>query len=220
MVAETDRVYANIRIITPDGTSVLFPVITQISFIDPVDRYQETRYTIDNSGNADRDVHIAWVGDGQNANETEDADPDAQVPDDVLAVQRIDRWKILDAVERNQETQIAPDNRTKDKNGPPYFTTHLKTHVLRVVNDPDDGSWIETEVIDQISILDPVDRNQETIITLQNPAGEPDGEGNLIYKADKDDPTIDAVKPYKTDPFQNIVKVSSGAAVVFFEDHS
>ena len=219
MPEETDRIYKNKRIDLPGGGTVLFPVIARITFTDAKDRYQETQTAIDNSSAADRDVHIAWIiGDKETNNE--DAPLDTPTPDGALAVERIDRWRVLDPKDRHQETFTALDNRTKDEDGPPYFTTHLKTHVLRIVNDPDDGAFIETEVIDQISVLDPSDRNQETIYNLENPEGEPDDEGNLVYHADSDDEDItDISDPVRTDPFQNIIKIG-GQAVIFFEDHT
>ncbi len=174
-----------------DGSgSVLVPVITNISFIDPINRYQEYQYGVDNSGQGDRDVHV----------------------DDIkgLQVERIDVWKYLDPIQRYQEKQVAFDNKTKGDSPPPYFITHEKTHVVRYQNTPDDGSFIDSELIDEFKIVDPVRQYQEYWYTLRNPPGEDDGQGNMIVTANPDDPDITdsdngVDPPWRTDPFQNIV---------------
>lgn len=215
MPDETNRITKNKTVQLPGGSTVLVPVITQITFNDPVDRGQDTQYTVDNSGKSDRHVHVAWVGVDGSTDASENPDTSQPTPDDAIAVERIDLWKVLDSVDRGQETDPAPDNKTYNPDGPPYFTTHKKTHVVRYLNTPDDGNWIESELIDQINMLDPVERAQETDFTLNNPPGTDDGQGNLIVQADPNAPDItdsgdNVDPPWRIDPFQNLVKIGAG----------
>jgi hypothetical protein len=211
MAQEVGRVTKNKKVKLPDGSTVLVPVITEISFIDPVNQAQETIYTIDNSGNADRDVHVASIkGDGT----TDETGQDSKE----LQVERLDLWRILDAVEKGQETFIGFDNKTvaQPPDAPPYFTTHSKTHIVRYQNDPDDGNFIDSELIDGFSIIDPVHQGQETQYSLAgNPTGTDDGNGHMVVTANVDDPDItDSANgvdpPWRLDPFQNIVNFSGG----------
>jgi hypothetical protein len=204
-----------------DSGTVAIPVISQISFIDEADRGWETQYTIDNTTDADRDVHVAIVkGDGT-TDESGSGDPSTG-----LSVERIDRFRLLDAADRGREIFPEPDSKTvaQPPDAPPYFTTHVKTHVVKYINHPDNGQWIKSELIDQIAFLDTPDRGQETQFTLANP---PDNQGidGLIFGVDPDDssqktiavdPSIEEItsgvggsgsgdKPARTDPFQNIV---------------
>ena len=55
---ETGRVIKRKHVELPGGGTVDIPVITQITFKDPVDRGQETQYSIDNSAQGKRDVHV------------------------------------------------------------------------------------------------------------------------------------------------------------------
>lgn len=195
----------------PDGGEVLFPIIKQITFKDPVDRGQETTYSIDNTEQSDRDTHIAFVGPAPDA--TEDGTGDT--PSDCIAVERIDQWRVKDAVDRGQQTHQSLDSKTYDPDGPPFFTNHAETHVLRVKNDPDDGYWIETEVIDKLYDKDAVGRGQQTQYELLNPIGDDDGDGNMVITAntdddEEDDSGGDVDPPWRTDPFQNIIKINSG----------
>lgn len=193
MAEEFSRTTARKRI-RVGASFVDVPVITKISFIDPVERYQETQYTIDNSGTANREVHVDEVhGAGIS-----------------LAVERIDKWTVLDPNDRGQETQISMDNVTGADSVPPHFSTHLKTHVVRYKNPDDADVWIDSELIDQFTVLDPNDRGQETIVTLNNPQNDDDAQAN------PDDPEIsdpfnDVDPPWRTDPFQNIIDVSAGS---------
>jgi hypothetical protein len=222
MADEIFRKTARKRIKLQNGT-VDVPVIALISFVDPIERYQESQHTIDNSAKSDRDVHVASIpGDGAATDETGQ--------NDGLKVERIDIWRNSDAVERAQETFFAIDNKTiqQPPNAPPYFTTHLSSHVVRYVNTPDDGNWIDSELIDQFSVIDPVDRYQETVFNLANPPDNtPDG---VIVDQDAQGRTIVAVDPglseisdsdngvdppWRLDPFQNIVDCSAGAPEFF-----
>jgi hypothetical protein len=211
MPQETGRTTKNKKIKLPGGSTVLVPVITEISFIDPVARYQETIYTIDNSGNADRDIHVASVkGDGT----TDETGQDTSG----LQVERLDLWRVLDIVEGAQETFIGFDSKTvrQPPDAPPYFVTHLKTHVVRYQNDPDDGNFIDSELIDGFSVVDPVQQSQETQYSLPgNPVGTDDGNGHMVVTANSDDPDITdsdngVDPPWRLDPFQNIVNFSGG----------
>jgi hypothetical protein len=202
---EQNRVTKKKIVQLPDGSTVGVAVITQISFIDPIDRYQETEFTVDNSGQADRDVHIDTVtaSDGSSGS---------------IDVERIDLWRVLDPIERSQETFFAPDNKTGADSKPPHFSTHQKTHVIRFTDSPGDpiASWVETELIDEFDFQDAVDRGQETLYTLLNPPSNTvDGvtdNGDGTFTATGDDDGSDS--PVRTDPFQNIVDFS--AAKPFF----
>lgn len=211
MPRESNRITRNKRISLPAG-DVLFPIIKRITFKDIIDRGQETQYTIDNSEQGDRDVHTAFVGAPFSPNATEDT-AGADTPGDCIAVERVDRWRVKDVIDRGQQTYQSIDNITHDADGPPFFTTHAKTRILRVQNDPDNGLWIETEVIDKFQLKDVVDRGQQTYYELNNPIGEDDGNGNMIITANPDDIEEDdtggIIDPaWRTDPFQNITNIS------------
>ncbi len=204
-----------------DGGDVKVPVITEITFSDPVKRGQETTYTIDNSAAANRDVHVAWVAhDPTSPQATENADPGAEVPDGLIAVERIDLWRVKDPVDRGQETFTAPDNKTYNPSGPPFFRTHFKTHVVNYrkdPTDPDETVLIASELIDEFVVLDPVNRGQETHFYLKNP--QDDDEANAQITPDLPDITDEADgvdPPYRTDPFQNIVKLGGQPLVIFW----
>jgi hypothetical protein len=194
----------------PDAMGVNVPIITNISFVDPVKRAQEYQYSIDNSVQGDRTVHVDNVFPGGD----DGSEPDLN--QEPLRVQRIDKWRVIDPVERGQEYEITLDNVTGNDLMPPRFITHLKTHVVRYRNDPDDGNWIDSELIDQLSVVDPVNRGQETILSLNNPPGEFDADGHEVLKADPNDPDItdsnaelDNDPAWRTDPFQNIINWGS-----------
>ncbi len=204
-----------------DAGDIKVPVITEITFSDPVKRGQETTYTIDNSAAANRDVHIAWVAhDPTSPQATENADPGADPPDGLIAVERIDLWRVKDPVDRGQETFTAPDNKTYNPSGPPFFRTHLKTHVVNYRKDPTDPNetvLIASELIDEFIVKDPVNRGQETHFYLKNPVD--DDEANAQITPDLPDITDEADgvdPPYRTDPFQNIVKLGSQPLVIFW----
>ncbi len=208
MPEEFSRTTKNKKVVLPGGGTVLVPVITQISFIDPVKQYQEYQCAVDNSGQADRDVHVDDVvrQDGGGSR---------------LSVERVDVWKYIDPVQRYQEKQVSFDNTTKGDNPPPYFTTHTKTHVVRYLNDPDDGNFIDSELIDEFSIIDPVRQYQEYVYQLQNPDGTDDGQGHMVVTANADDPNITDSDngidpPWRTDPFQNIVDFGGQDIVLFW----
>jgi hypothetical protein len=220
MPIETGRVVGRKRIQIPNGNTVDCAVIQQITFRDPVDRGQETQYTVDNSGNAKRGVHVANV-----PGNSQPTDENASGPDITqLQVERIDLWRVRDPVDRGQETFFTLDSKTVQEppDAPPYFTTHEKTHIVKYINTPDDGTWIESELIDKFKVRDPVDRGQETEYELQNPPDNQNIDG-LTLGTDVDGiPTI-AVDtslpdlsdsgngvdpPWRLDPFQNIVDVS------------
>jgi hypothetical protein len=203
---EFSRTTARKRITLPAGGTVDVPVITKISFIDASDRYQELQYSIDNSAAADRTVHIDQVPSSVDGHITS-ADGKG------LPVERIEKWPHIDAVDRGQETNPEWDNVTGGDSIPPSFTSHLKTHVVRYKNPNDTSVWIESELIDEIVVLDPTDRGQETHYTLSNPQNDDDAQAN------PDDPEISDTDngidpPWRTDPFQNIVNFSSPLSII------
>lgn len=125
-----------------------------------------------------------------------------------LQVERVDVWPTLDALDRYQETEVSLDNVTGRETAPPHFTTHLHTHVFRYIN-PDTGDWIEVEQIDELAIIDPQDRYQETSLTLFHPDTQADaGDPDISDTANGIDP------PWRLDPFQNIVNYGSSNWVV------
>lgn len=198
MPIEFSRTTKNKKILLPnsgtggDGSSILIPIITNISFIDPVRRGQETRFTLDNSAQANRTVHV------------DDVYPSGDTTQQPLKVERIDKWDDLDIVRRSQERKPLPDNKTGSDRTPPSFITHLKKHVLRYYSDPNNPSdtrpWVDSELIDKFAFVDPVRRYQETAWTLVN----------TDKQADPNDPDITDSNngvdpPWRTDWFQNIV---------------
>ncbi len=208
MPEEFSRTTKNKLINLPNGGTVLVPVISQISFIDPIKGYQEYQFSVDNSGQADREVHV------------DDVFQDGGSGGSPLKVERIDVWKYVDPVQRYQEKQVSFDNTTKGDVPPPYFTTHTKTHVVRYTNSPDDGNFIDSELIDEFSIIDPQRQYQEYAYTLLNPDGASDGQGHMIVTANSDDPVLNdsgngVDPPWRTDPFQNIVNWHSGGPQFF-----
>jgi hypothetical protein len=170
---------------------VLVPVITKISFIDPVKQYQEYQYTVDNSSGSDRDVHIDTVTSSAGSG--------------TLDVERIDVWKVIDAIKQYQESQFKFDNVTGAHDTPIHFTTHAKTHKVKW---GDSSAWVQSELIDRFSIIDPVQQYQEHEFTL---TGNPDADANgfAVTQADFGDADItdsgSIDPPWRTDPFQNIV---------------
>jgi hypothetical protein len=200
MPEEYKRTRGRKKIQLPDGQDVYIPVIIGISFIDPVQRYQEYQHTIDNSDQSARTVHVDEVK--------------SETGTTSIFVERIDGWPIIDAVDRGQETQFAFDNRTGADAAPPHFSTHQKTHVFRYYQDPnnpdDNGPWVDSELIDEIAVIDPIERYQESVYALNNPA-----RGDSTGQADPSDPDITGSSgidpPYRTDPFQNIIGFNAEA---------
>jgi hypothetical protein len=79
--------------------------------------------------------------------------------------------------------------------------------VVRYKNVDDQHIWIDSELIDELVVLDPADRAQETHYTLNNPQNDDDAQAN------PDDPEISDTNngidpPWRTDPFQNIINFS------------
>lgn len=222
MPVEAERKLGKKKIKTPAG-DIWVPVIIEISFTDDPDRAQEYRYTVDNNADGDRDTHVAWVGTSLSSNATENADRTAETPDDCIAVERIDVYRHIDPADRYWETAISFDNKTYDPNGSkstkqPYFVSHEKTHIVTYrfkppppepdpPPDPKQFVGMDVELIDEFVIVG--ERGQETHFYLsQNP--KDDDEANQIIKDDTlevtdSDNGVDP--PYRTDPFQNIVKI-------------
>ncbi len=198
MPQELSRTTARKRITLSGGAQVDVPVITKISFFDPNDRGQETQYTVDNSHTSLRRVHIEPLIEGD------------------LDVERVDVWPVFDASERGQETQLTLDNYTKGNPGPPYFIAHLKTHVVKYFDiNGDENNYIQSELIDSFAVVDPNDRGQETIYTLNNPQNDDDAQ------ADPSDPEISDSgngidPPWRVDPFQNLIGTSQGPGYLLF----
>lgn len=194
MPVETGRTTKRKRITLPSGGTVDIPVITEITFVDPSDRYQEITFTVDNSAQGGRTVHVV--------NLHGDVDGDLT---QVLPVERIDTWPVLDKIDRGQETQASLDNVTGEDAQPyPHFSTHFVTHNVTYTSSLDNQAAIITELIDELHVLDPIDRGQETRFVLTNnpPAGVytlGTSDANIADTANGIDP------PWRTDPFQNIV---------------
>jgi hypothetical protein len=225
MPTETGRIIQRKRIALPGGGTVDVPVITQIKFLDVVDQGQESEFTVTNTGDAKRDVRTASLpGDDAVPDETGGSSNDTSQ----LQVERIDTWRVRDVVAQGQETFFAPDNKTFDPSAfpdfkTPYFTTHEKTHVVKYINTPDDGNWIESELIDKWKYRDLVDQAQETEFFLSNP---PDNQNitGITVGTDSDgitttiavDPSLPDISdsqngvdpPWRLDPWQNLVKTS------------
>ncbi len=204
-----------------DAGDIKVPVITEITFADPVKRGQETTYTIDNSAGADRDVHVAWVAhDPTSPQATENADPSATPPAGLIAVERIDRWRVKDPVQRAQETFTELDNKTYNPSGPPFFRTHLRTHVVnyrKTPTNPNDTVLIASELIDEFIVIDPVNRGQETHFYLKNPVDDDEANAQITPDLpDITDPDEALDPPYRTDPFQNIVRIGGQPLTIFW----
>ncbi len=227
MPTEYHRTRGRKTIELPGGDRITIPVITKVSFIDPVRRYQETEHSFDNTETSTRRVHVDQV---HPVNVDEDGiatDPEAPADTSTtLYVERIDTWNSVDPVRRGQETQLTLDNSTGNDLLPPHFTNHERTHVYRYFQDqqnPDDnGVWVDSELIDEFRIVDPVRRNQEVRFTLDNPTNAEFRDGDLSGQASDADPDItiggDAegteANPVRLDPFQNIVNYASGSYVL------
>jgi hypothetical protein len=210
---ETGRIIKRKRITLPSGGTVDVPVIIQITFIDVVSQAQEAEFHLLNDSTGNRDVHIASVPGGGAAT-------DESGSGSGLKVERVDLWRVLDIVDKAQESFIHFDNRTIEEppQAPPFFITHEKSHVVKYINTPDDGNWIKSELIDRFKVLDIVEQAQETEFFLFNP---PDNTGiaGLTLGTDSDGTTVavdstlaeigDALDPVRTDPFQNIIDHSA-----------
>lgn len=194
MPVEIGRTTKRKRIALPSGSHVDIPVITNITFIDASDRYQEIQFTVDNSAKGARTVHVVDLS----------GDVDGS-PMSGLQVERIDLWPVLDPNDRYQETQASLDNVTGEDALPyPHFRAHFMTHNVTYTSAQDSQAAVITELIDEVRVLDPNDRYQETRLVLTNnpPVG--------VYTLDETDPDISDTAngidpPYRTDPFQNIV---------------
>jgi hypothetical protein len=217
MPDEIARIVKRKRVTLPGGVTVDIPVITEISFLDRVSQAQESRSFLNNSASAHRTIRVAWIkGNGQGSIENASGDP----PSDVLPVERIDVLRTLDTVSQSQEIDIYPDSKTVNQppDAPPYFKSHQKTHVVRYLNTPDDGNWIDSELIDEWRFSDQVSQAQESFFFLTNP---PDGSvagltvgqdssGKTTVQVDRSlDDIADTANgidpPWRTDMFQNIV---------------
>jgi hypothetical protein len=227
MPAEFSRTTARKTILLPSGDRVKVPVITNISFIDPLDRYQETQHALDNTENSTRLAHVDQVhAVPVDENGVPTDDPPRADTGEGLFVERVDTWKALDAIDRGQETQLTLDNRTGNDLLPPHFSNHTRTHIYRYFQDPsnpdDNAVWIDSELIDEVAVIDAPDRGQETRYTLVNPTNAQFQEDDLSGQASDNDPDLtiggDAegteANPVRLDPFQNIVNYSSGAYVL------
>ncbi len=229
MPDEGSRITARKTIVLPDEETISVPVVTQISFIDPLERYQETEHHIDNSSESNRIVHVDQV---HPVDVDQDGVPTEETPvagEDTLYVERIDTWNSLDPLERGQETQLTLDNATGNDLLPPHFTNHERTHIYRYHQDPanpdDEGVWIDSELIDEFAVIDPLNRGQETHYALTNPTNEEFRAGDVSGQADQNDPDITIeggdgegieANPVRLDPFQNIVNYSKGGLYVLF----
>ncbi len=229
MPNEGSRITARKTVVLPDEETISVPVITQISFIDPGERYQETEHHIDNSSESNRIVHVDQV---HPVDVDRDGVPTEDAPtagEDTLYVERIDTWNSLDPLERAQETQLTLDNSTGNDLLPPHFTNHERTHIYRYHQDPqnpdDEGVWIDSELIDEFAVIDPQNRHQETHYTLTNPTNDEFRAGDVTGQADPTDPDITIeggdgegteANPVRLDPFQNIVNYSKGGLYVLF----
>lgn len=207
MPEELSRTTKRKKVLLPHGDFVYIPVITKISFIDPFQQYQEWEYSIDNSTESSRIVRVDQVPQSSGGEATGGA----------IWVERIEKWPHIDAFDRYQETQMQFDNLTGNDAIPPHFRTHLKTHVVRYKNQDDDNIWVDSELIDSFSVIDPLAQYQEKIFTLNNPQNDDDAQ------ADPNDPDITngdgsgegtAENPVRTDPFQNIVNFGSTSTSV------
>jgi hypothetical protein len=214
------------------GDGIKIPVITEITFRDPVQRGQETTHTIDNRNTGWRDVHYAFVGPKGSPNAKEggiDTLVD-QVPGDCALVERLEVLRFRDQTDRGQETfpELNNSPESYDPHGPPYFTQHLKTHVVKFWNDPTDqnsGTAAEVELIDELLVKDPVEQGQETHYFLQNPQDDAAANAQLLDESgnprtDLEDLTRTDVQvgevdpPYRFDPFQNLIHIN-GYYVMF-----
>jgi hypothetical protein len=193
-----DRERARKTITLPSGQTCAIPVITRVSFLNQ--NGQETQHYPDNTSTGNREVHTDQV--------KSSASPSATID-----VERIDVWKVLDIQQQAQDSEFAFDNKTGGDFLPPSFTAHQKTHVVRYYQDPnnpdDNGTWIDSELIDEFHTLD--QNGQERQWFLENPA-----KGDSAAQADSGDPDItgsDGIDPpYRTDPYQNIVDFHDGGA--------
>lgn len=230
MAAEYKRSRGRKKIILPSGNEIYIPALTGISLVDPRDRYQEHQYSIDNSPNADRDIHVDDVypvvvdADGKPTSDP----PVRDTSGDPLKVERIDTWRILDPRSRYQEHHVDFDNKTGADTVPPSFTQHQKTHIYRYYKDPespdDNGPWIDSELIDELATVDPRDRYQETAHAFNNPTNAEFRAGDLSGQASSDDPDITngsgegtADTPVRLDPFQNIINFHDDSFVFYFD---
>jgi hypothetical protein len=206
------------------GQGIKIPVITEITVKDPTDRGQESTYTLDNTYTGWRDVHYSWVGPKGSTDAKEGVDITDPIPGDCVLVERVDELRVKDPVDRGQETFPILDNYIYDPHGPPFFKTHLKTHIVNFWNDPSDpnsGTAAVVELIDELIVKDPVDRGQETHYFLQNPQDDAAANAQLLNPDLVDITRTDNIgnvavdPPYRFDPFQNLIYIN-GYYVLFY----
>jgi hypothetical protein len=209
MPIESARRIGKKKIKTPRG-DVWIPVIIEIEFQDDTDRAQEYLYTVDNANDAERSAHVAWIGAKGSTTATEEADPSTPAPANLLAVERCDIWRHIDATDRHWETNVYFDNKTFDKDGPPFFTTHEKTHIVSYKAnplEPDSPKCLDSELIDEFVIIG--ERGQEHHFILRN-AIDDDAANSQIDENTQDvtDQSGEIDPPVRTDPFQNLVRIT------------
>lgn len=228
MPEEFSRTTARKKIILPGGDTIYVPVITKISFIDPFHQYQEYEYQIDNTDEVDRTVHVdpvVHVDVDQDGVPTED-NPTAEDTSDPLYVERIDTWNVIDPFDRHQESRMTLDNTTGNDQLPPHFSNHVKTHIYRYHQDPenpdDGGVWVDSELLDEFAVIDPFEQSQERRFILTNPTNAEFRDGDLSGQAGVDDPDITIIRgedegegtsqdnPVRLDPYQNIINWNAG----------
>ena len=190
------------------------PVITELHVVDQKEYAQERRYQFDNTqANNGREVHTKSV---------------VSTSDGItnLDVERIDRFSTVDQKEQAQERRFVLDN----NDPPPSLPAggdpkHRKTHVVRYCKDNDETGfvWVDSELIDEMRLIDQKDHAQESIIILDNPAGQTFNYGSDPYMPTfvEVDMTLEEIDegdgdtvPVRLDPFQNIVNV--GPSYLYF----
>lgn len=131
-------------------TFVRLKIISEITFVDPDEQYQETIYKFDNSHNSSREITVADV--------------------EGLPVEQIIKFNMKDAISEGQEFIYSLLTNPKV-----HKTTHA-TKIYRYENGvKDENTWIKVERIDELRVIDPADQFQETIFKLKWPDLEIDG---------------------------------------------
>ena len=218
------------------------PVIAEISLLGT--RGQEFRYRFHNAFGAEgRIVRIKKVGSATGSFGSATVSLDQYVNAERVrtvpfpnAIETTQAWRMDKKLQNLDPAPAQPDG----SNDP----AHLKVHYVRFYqnNDIDGNFWVDTEMIDRMSLLSL--NGQEYWYKIRHPTPEEyaemagdDSFGQVVDDEDDPytpiigwcDPTFSLlgaefdddgnIRPTRTDPLQNICNIGGGNAVVFFKDH-
>ena len=204
--------------------SIAINVIDEITFIDPMEQYQQFTFKFFNDDTSTRIVHT--IGLSGQLSDPASTDPVSAA----VVVEVVDRVKVKVAQEQNWEywyTFGDPGSLDSPGSDAPTPPKHLKTHVTAItynlvdlptpdgnplLGDPTPSIIVAVERIDEFSVIDPMNQYQETIYKLDW-ENEIKNDQNLIIPPDQYELLTTSTDPkdfiVRLDPFQNVIGVNS-----------